>query len=124
MPEGLIVCECGRRNPTDHRYCANCGRLLETSGTWMVPSWGTAREAAGVVLFPHHLRRTLLTAAVVGSILFCLNHLNELLAGHATATVWIESGVTYLVPFIVSNIGVLIATRKPALSSVGRPQDE
>lgn len=120
MSEELIVCECGRRNPVDHRYCADCGRLLETSGAWLVPSWGNAREAAGVVFFPHHLRRTLLTAAVVGSILFCLNHLSELLEGRATATVWAESGITYLVPFIVSNIGVLIATRRPAMSSVAR----
>lgn len=123
MSEELIVCACGRRNPTDHRYCADCGRLLESSGAWMVPSWANAHEAVRVVLLPHHLRRTLLTAAVVGSVLFCLNHLNELLEGHATAMVWVESGITYLVPFVVSNIGVLIATRMPALASAGHLHD-
>ena len=76
------------------------------------------REIPIVVKFRRYLRRTLLTAVVVGSILFCLNHLNQVLSGHATATVWLESGITYLVPFIISNIGVLIASRGPTLSAV------
>lgn len=116
MTGELIVCHCGRRNPTDHRCCAGCGELLANSGVWTVPSWGRMREIPKVVMLPRHLRRTLLTAVVVGSILFCLNHLSEVIAGHATATVWLESGVTFMVPFVVSNIGVLIATRRPPTS--------
>jgi len=33
------------------------------------------------------------------------------LAGQATPVVWLKSALTYLVPFVVSNIGILIATR-------------
>jgi hypothetical protein len=33
------------------------------------------------------------------------------LRGDATAAVWIKSAVTYLVPFCVSNAGVLVASR-------------
>jgi hypothetical protein len=64
-----------------------------------------------VVLYPPHLRKTVLIAAVVGSILFCINQLDIVLRGDATAVVWVKSAVTYLVPFCVSNAGVLVATR-------------
>jgi hypothetical protein len=76
------------------------------------PSWQTWRQAARVVAWPAHLRRTGLIALVVGTILFAINQLNVVLDGHATAVVWIKTGVTYLVPFAVSNIGILIATRR------------
>jgi hypothetical protein len=38
--------------------------------------------------------------------------LNVVLGGHATPVVWIKTGVTYLVPFAVANVGILIATRR------------
>jgi hypothetical protein len=75
------------------------------------PTWTTWREAVGVVLHRPHLRRTLAIAFVVGTVLFCINQLDVVLRGDATAVVWIKSAVTYLVPFIVSNAGVLVASR-------------
>jgi hypothetical protein len=33
------------------------------------------------------------------------------LRGDATTAVWIKSAVTYVVPFVVSNLGVLVASR-------------
>lgn len=62
---------------------------------------------------PPHLRRTLLTTAVVGTLLFMINQLDVVLDGDASASVWAKSALTYLVPFGVSNIGILIATRRP-----------
>ena len=53
----------------------------------------------------HHFWRTLRIALIVGTILFVINQLDVVLRGQATAAVWIKGGVTYLVPFIVSNIG-------------------
>jgi hypothetical protein len=75
-----------------------------------LPSWSTPREAAGVVR--HHLARTVRIALIVGTILFCINHLDTVLTGHATPTVWLKIGVTYFVPFVVSNVGVLVGTRR------------
>jgi hypothetical protein len=77
-------------------------------------SWRDWREALAMVTRPIYLKRTLATALVVGTVLFAINQLNVVLAGEATAVVWVKTGVTYLVPFIVSSIGVLIATRHRA----------
>ncbi|HLI53199.1 MAG TPA: nitrate/nitrite transporter NrtS [Acidimicrobiales bacterium] len=66
----------------------------------------------GVVAYRPHLRRTVLTALVVGTVLFAINQLNVVLAGHATGIVWLKTGLTYCVPFVVSNIGILIATHR------------
>jgi hypothetical protein len=59
-----------------------------------------------------HLRRTLRIALIVGTILFVINQLDVVLSGHATTVVWIKVGVTFLVPFVVSNVGVLIGARR------------
>jgi hypothetical protein len=81
----------------------------QTQPTWT--TWTTWREAVRVVLYRPHLRKTVAIALVVGSVLFCINQLDVVLRGGATTTVWIKSAVTYLVPFAVSNAGVLVATR-------------
>jgi hypothetical protein len=75
-----------------------------------LPPWRTPYEAARAVIHGPHLAKTLFTALIVGTILFAINHLDTVLRGQATAGTWIEIGVTYLVPFAVANIGVLLAT--------------
>ncbi len=75
------------------------------------PTWTTWRQAIGVIRYGPHLRKTITIALVVGSVLFCINQLDVVLRGDATAVVWIKSAITYLVPFAVSNAGVLVATR-------------
>ncbi len=76
--------------------------------------WSTAREALRVVLLPRHLRRSSVTALIVGTALFAINQLDVVISGDATWVTWVKSGVTYLVPFVVANVGILIATRRPA----------
>jgi hypothetical protein len=76
------------------------------------PTWGTWSEAVRVLCYRPHLRRTATIALVVGTILFCINQLDVVLRGDATAIVWIKSAVTYVVPFCVTNAGVLVATRR------------
>jgi hypothetical protein len=51
-------------------------------------------------------------ALVVGTVLFAINQLDIVLEGDATFVTWLKIGVTYLVPFVVSNLGVLTATRQ------------
>src|SRR5436190_1186648 len=76
------------------------------------PTWVTWREAVTVVTYPRHLRKTVLIALFVGTVLFCINQLDVVLRGDATTTVWIKAAVTYLVPFCVSSAGVLVASHR------------
>ena len=75
------------------------------------PGWSTASEALLVVTRRENLRRTLLTAAIVGTVLFAINQLDVVVEGRATWVTWVKAAVTYLVPFVVANVGVLIGTR-------------
>ena len=76
------------------------------------PTWGSLSEALRVVTYPRNLRKTIVIALVVGTVLFCINQLDVVLQGDATPVTWLKVCVTYLVPFTVSNIGVLIGTRR------------
>lgn len=74
-------------------------------------TWSDLHDVPRVVLYPPHLRRTALIALVVGTVLFAINHLDEVLQGSATRVTWIKIAATYLVPFTVSNLGLLVGTR-------------
>jgi hypothetical protein len=76
-------------------------------------TWSTPSEIGLVVLAPQHLRKTLCVALVVGSAIFSMNQLGVVLAGRATWMVWLKAALTYLTPLLVSNYGVLSATRRP-----------
>jgi hypothetical protein len=76
------------------------------------PTWTTWREAIAVIAYRPHLRRTIVIAVVVGTMLFAINQLDVVVRGDATAVVWIKSAVTYVVPFCVANAGVLAASRR------------
>ena len=54
-----------------------------------------------------HLRRTLRIALVVGIVLTAVNQLDVILGGDATTTTWVKCGLNFVVPFIVSNLGLL-----------------
>jgi hypothetical protein len=58
---------------------------------------------------PEHLRRTTRIALVVGLILTVINQSGVIFGGHATAATWIRCALNFLVPFIVSNLGLLSA---------------
>lgn len=72
----------------------------------------TWREAAAIVLARRNLTRTLTIASIVGSVFFTMNQLGVILAGDAGTAVWLKAAMTYLTPLIVSNLGVLSATRQ------------
>ena len=76
------------------------------------PTWRTWHEALHVVTIPRHLRSTLTIALIVGTVLFCINQLDVVLSGRAGLVVWLKVAVTYCVPFVVSNLGVLIGSRR------------
>jgi hypothetical protein len=83
-------------------------------GAAPAPTWATWREAIRVIGYRPHLRKTMLIALAVGTVLFCINQLDVVLRGDADAGVWVKTAITYLVPFCVSNAGVLVASRRAA----------
>src|SRR4249920_1866458 len=90
--------------------------------------WRTWREAAAIALAPRQLKRTVSIALIVGSVFFAMNQLGVIVAGNANTIVWLKAGMTYLTPLLVSNFGVLSATRgrtpdDPLLSSIAHLQD-
>lgn len=89
-------------------------RALGTRGavTSGQPTWSRAGDIPRVVLYPPHLRKTLRLALTVGTVLFLINQLDVVLAGRADARVWIKIAVTYVVPFVVSNWGLLVGLRR------------
>jgi hypothetical protein len=57
-----------------------------------------------------HLRRTIRIALVVGLILTAINQLDVILAGDARTITWVKCGLNFVVPFVVSNLGLLSVT--------------
>ena len=60
-----------------------------------------------------HLRRTVRIALVVGVLLTAVNQLDVIAHGDATAITWIKCGMNFVVPFIVSNLGLLSGRARP-----------
>jgi hypothetical protein len=54
-----------------------------------------------------HLRRTLRIALVVGIVLTAINQLDVLVSGDAGTATFIKCGLNFVVPFVVSNLGLL-----------------
>ena len=74
------------------------------------------RDALSIILQPQHLRRTITIALVVGTILMAINHADVIARGDASSATLAKAALNYLVPFIVSNLGLLAGTRS-------RPRD-
>jgi hypothetical protein len=75
--------------------------------------WSSWREIPRVVFYRPHLQRTVAIALLVGTILLAINQLDVILSGRATTRTFLKSGLTYLVPFCVSNWGLLVGRRRP-----------
>ncbi len=58
-----------------------------------------------------NLARTVRIALVVGTVLFLINQADVVLQGDATTATWVKAGITFVVPFVVSNLGILHAYR-------------
>lgn len=57
-----------------------------------------------------HLGRTIRAACVIGTVLFTINQLDVVLAGRATTATWLKAALTYVVPFLVANYGILVSS--------------
>ena len=85
------------------------------------PASSTFRELMTVVIAPAHLKRTVSVTLIVGSAFFVMNQLGIILDGHATALVWLKAVLTYLTPLLVSNFGLLSATRRTGVAHTTPP---
>jgi hypothetical protein len=74
--------------------------------------WATWSDARALVATPRNLKRTTTIAMTVGTIFFTMNQLGTVLSGKASGVVWMKVALTYLTPLIVSNLGMLSATRR------------
>jgi hypothetical protein len=82
------------------------------------PERETARRRVAKAITPclvrPTLRRTLTIAGIVGCVLTLINEGDVLIGGHATAGTAVKIVLNFCVPFIVSNLGVIAATRASA----------
>lgn len=65
------------------------------------------REALAYCATSQHLRRTVVIAIVVGTILTVVNQVDVIIAGNPTAFTAVKITMNYVVPFVVSNLGLL-----------------
>lgn len=63
-------------------------------------------------LQPPLLKRTVLIALVVGLLLTLVNQLDVIVSGEATTATWLRSGLNFVIPFLVANVGLLSARRE------------
>ncbi|MEX2557959.1 MAG: nitrate/nitrite transporter NrtS [Actinomycetota bacterium] len=75
-------------------------------------TWNTPLEALRIVFLRTTLRRTVPIALVVGTLLSFINQAGVVFGGEATLVTWVRVGANYLVPFCVSSLGFLSATRR------------
>jgi hypothetical protein len=76
-------------------------------------TWSTWGQALAAVTTPESLKRSASVALIVGSAFFAMNQMASVLAGRATALLWVKVALTYLTPLVVSSVGMLSATRQP-----------
>lgn len=58
-----------------------------------------------------HLRRTATIALVVGVVLTTINQLDVIVSGDASTLTFVKCGLNFVVPFVVSNLGLLSGRR-------------
>ena len=69
------------------------------------------RSALATCRTPSNLRRTLTIAFVVGCVLSIINEGDLILHGQTSSGTAVKIGLNFVVPFVVSNLGVLAGTR-------------
>ncbi len=69
------------------------------------------RDACVFCARRENLRRTVRIALVVGVLLTVINQSGVIAAGDATAVTWARCGLNFVVPFLVSNAGLLSGRR-------------
>ncbi|MGI8729390.1 MAG: nitrate/nitrite transporter NrtS [Solirubrobacteraceae bacterium] len=69
------------------------------------------RDACQFCSQRQNLRRTARIALIVGVVLTIINQSAVIAGGDATALTWVRCGLNFVVPFVVSNLGLLSGRR-------------
>ncbi len=69
------------------------------------------REACAFCLQRRNLRRTVRIALVVGVVLTLINQGGVIASGHASVVTGVRCALNFVVPFLVSNAGLLSGRR-------------
>jgi hypothetical protein len=75
---------------------------------------GTLRERCQFACRPSVVRRGLMFAVVVGTVLIGINHGDAIMSGTLTPTNYIKMGLTVVVPYVVSvfsSVGAMVEHR-------------
>ena len=104
--------------------CASCGKALHAGRAFVFRSKPVSNEtgvtspgaelAKCLLCALRHLpllKRSLIAALVVGTVLTALNQGDNLLAGEWSSSLYWKVPLTYCVPFLVSTYGALINNR-------------
>ena len=97
------------------------GKDISRPGNEDREHWDTPGEAVSIVCEVNNLKNTVTIALIVGTVLFIINQLDVVLRGEATWFVWFKVGLTYFVPFGVSNVGILTVTKRDKRQERARP---
>lgn len=81
-----------------------------------LPHWSSPREALILLLCGATARTCLPIALVVGTVLSLINQADVIVRGGMDAVVLLKILVNFLIPFLTSSTGALLAVR------AGRPQ--
>ena len=76
------------------------------------PTWRRFGEIPSVCLDVRNLLQSIGAAMLVGTVLFLINQADVVFGGQASAATWMKIGLSYLVPFFVSNYGIVIGSRR------------
>ncbi len=69
------------------------------------------KDAVAFCLQRRNVRRTARIALIVGLLLTLINQGAVIVSGDETAATWVRCGLNFLVPFLVSNAGLLSGRR-------------
>jgi hypothetical protein len=89
--------------------CQACGRGLERGRGYILG--GQLRCTRCTMFRTRILRRSFLTALVIGTILLAINHGNNIVAGDVSTSLAWKVPLTYTVPFCVATWGALVNSR-------------
>jgi hypothetical protein len=77
------------------------------------PQWSRPGEAIRLLARGATLRGCVPVAAVVGCVLSAINEGARIAAGRTGWLTWVQVGLNFMVPFLVSSYGYLAAARVP-----------
>ncbi len=103
---------------SDTHYCNRCNKALSPGWTFLFAPGGSDAQSERAKCLPcallHRpmLKRSLIAALVVGTVLTALNQGDAIIQGQWANALYWKIPLTYCVPFIVASYGALANSKK------------